>query len=218
MENAKAFGIRLLNFADSQDLSDIAVNVYWGLRNITELLDGFKAGTENEVLDAHDDDVQYSDRVEVLERATHPLWYSSTKDPSTLVFRLFGSATLIYIYTVLRDMPPELRIMKLIAMRMKDQMERAPNLNVLLATFPELMLWILFLGGQVAETARKPYFARQASMILLMKRIEDQQGILKASQDFLWPERSPIEEDERQEEDFEDGSLSENSASTSKSS
>jgi hypothetical protein len=108
--------------------------------------------------------------------------------------------------------------MKLIAMRMKDQMERAPNLNVLLATFPELMLWILFLGGKVAETARKPYFARQASMILLMKRIEDQQGILKASQDFLWPERSPIEEDERQEEDFEDGSLSENSASTSKSS
>ena len=105
--------------------------------------------------------------------------------------------------------------MKLVAMRMKDQMERAPNLNVLLATFPELMLWILFLGGQVAETARKPYFARQASKILLMKRIENQQDILKASQRFLWPERSPIEEDERREDDFKDGSLSEN-ASTSK--
>ena len=218
MANAKAFGARLLNFTDWQDLSDVAVNVYWGLRNVTELLDDFKTGTEKGIPDAHDDDVQFSDRVEVLERAAYPLWDSDMKDPSTLVFRLFGSATLIYIYTVLRELPPELRIMKLVAMRMKDQMERAQNLNVLLATFPELMLWILFLGGQVAETARKPFFARQASKILLMKRMEDQQQILKASQDFLWPERHPIEAEEKRVEDFEDGSFSESSEATSRSS
>lgn len=215
LENAKAFRIRLLNFTDMQDLSDIAANVYWGLRNITELLEGFQAGSENEVLDVKDDDVQYSDRVEVLERATHTLWYNNTKDPSTLVFRLFGSATLIYIYTVLRELPPELRIMKLVALRMKDQMERATDLNVLLATFPELMLWILFLGGQVAETQRKPFFARQASKILIMKKIEAQDDILKASQNFLWPERSVFEKKEDREDKSKSSSGSESSASPS---
>lgn len=98
-------------------------------------------------------------------------------------------------------------MLKLIAMRMKDQMERAPNLNDILATFPELMLWILFVGGQVAETERKPFFARQASKILLMKRIENQTDILHASQNFLWPERNSMEDDGL-EEDFDEGWIS----------
>lgn len=212
LENAKALGIRLLNFTESHDLSDAAVNIYWGLRNLTKILEGFKAGTE--VVDTCEDEVQFSDRVEILERATHILWYGSTKKPQTTIFRLFGSAALIYVYIVLRELPPELRMLKLVAMRMKDQMERASDLNVLLATFPDLMLWILFLGGQVAETERKPFFARQASKILLMKKIENQGDILKASQGFLWPERSSIEEEEP-EEDSRDGSMSENLAATS---
>jgi hypothetical protein len=203
--NARALGTRLFNFTESQDLSDVAVNIYWGVRNLTEILEGFRAGTE--LVDSYEEDVQFSDRVEILERATHALWNGNTKDSKTMVFKLFGSATLIYIYTVLRELPPELRMLKLIAMRMKDQMERAQNLNVILATFPELMLWILFLGGQVAETQRKPFFARQASKILLMKRIEDQNNILRASQYFLWPERVAIEE-VQPDESFEDRSMS----------
>lgn len=202
LENAKALGTRLFNFTELQVLSDVVVNIYWGLRNLTEIVEGFKAGIE--VVDSHEHDIQFSDRVEVLERATHILWCRSTRDPQTTIFRLFGSATLIHIYTILRELPPELRMLKLIAMRMKDQMERAPNLNDILATFPELMLWILFVGGQVAETERKPFFARQASKILLMKRIENQTDILHASQNFLWPERNSMEDDGL-EEDFDEG-------------
>jgi hypothetical protein len=212
MKNAKALGVRLFNFTELREFSDIAVNIYWGLRNLTEIVEGFKAGVE--VVDGHADDLQFSDRVEGLERATHTLWYSSTKDPQTTIFRLFGSATLIYIYTILRELPSELRMLKLLAMRMKDQMERASNLNYILATFPELMLWILFVAGQVAETERKPFFARQASKILLMKRIENQTDILKASQSFLWPEQTLIE-DEEMEDDPEDESASEISTTTS---
>ncbi|KAG0648482.1 hypothetical protein D0Z07_5251 [Hyphodiscus hymeniophilus] len=211
-ENAKALGIRLLNFTELHDLSDVAMNIYWGLRNLTEIVEGFKAGIE--VVDRREEELQFSDRVEVLERATHTLWYSNSKDPQTTIFRLFGCATLIYIYTILRELPSELRMLKLVAMRMKDQMERAPNLNDILATFPELMLWLLFLAGSVAEAERKPFFARQASKILLMKKIEDQTNILKASQDFLWPERHSFE-DEGMEDYFEDGSVTEHSATTS---
>ena len=211
MNNAKALGIRLFTFTELRDFSDIAVNIYWGLRNLTEIVEGFKASVE--IVDSYADDLQFSDRVEVLERATHTLWYSSTKDPQTTIFRLFGCATLIYIYTILRELPPELRMLKLLAMRMKDQMERASNLNDIFATFPELMLWILFLAGQVAEAERKPFFARQASKILLMKRIENRTDILNAYQTFLWPEKTLVE-DEEMEYDAEDGSASENWTTT----
>jgi len=179
------------------------MNVYWGMRNLTEVLRAFTSGSESEARDSHDDDLQFTDRVEVLERATHSLWYSDIKDPKTLIFRLLGSATLIYIYTVLRMLPAQLRILKLVAMRMKDQMERAQDLNVVLATFPELMLWVLFLAGQASEVERRPFFARQASKILIMMKIEKEDEIVRASQDFLWPERNDIIEEFDSQEDEE---------------
>lgn len=191
IRHARTLGTCLTNFTASQELSEVAVNIYWGLRNISASLEAIQAGTE--VADAVEECVQFSDRVEVLERATHTFWYCDAEDSTSSIFRLFGWASLIHIYTVLRELPAELRIMKLVATRIKAEMEKCLNLNVLLATFKDLMLWIIFLGGRVSDVSYKPFFAQQAAKILLVINItEDQADILQASQRFLWPERSVL--------------------------
>lgn len=187
--HARTLGTCLANFTASQELSEVAVNIYWGLRNISASLEAIQAGTE--LADAVEECVQFSDRVEILERATHTFWYCDAGDSTSSIFRLFGWASLIYIYTVLRELPAELRIMKLVARRIKAEMEKCLNLDVLLATFKDLMLWIIFLSGRASDVRHKPFFARQAAKILLIINMtEDQADILQASQRFLWPERS----------------------------
>jgi hypothetical protein len=60
-------------------------------------------------------------------------------------------------------------------------------INILLGTFPDLMLWVLFIGGGVASTPRKVWFAKMATRILRIKKVEDDE-VAKTSSYFLWPE------------------------------
>lgn len=185
----KTFSIRLYNFTGS-DLSDKAANVLWGLRNISATLEAIHGGLES--ADALPEELQFSDRVEVLERRVHDLWYvEEPKNKQHTIFRIFGWACLIYIYCTLRELPPELGMNPMLAGKIRGALEQAPDLNVLLATFRDLMLWIMFICGRVADARDRPFFASQATKLLLVQKVEKPIDIIVASEGFLWPERQP---------------------------
>jgi hypothetical protein len=202
---AHTFSTRLFNFSDSSQLSHRAQTLFWGLRNLSLLLEDIRAGRASpDTTNAAD--LQFTDRVEILERLAHSLWYhgpshstppchpSTQNAPpppaNTTIFCLLGHATLIYIYTVLRELPPQLGMLKLVAARIVSIFEKTPpgQQNVLLATFQDLMVWVMFVGGSVAAPREKIYLARLVSRILLVNRWEEERDILSASQRFLWPE------------------------------
>lgn len=185
---AKTFGLRLYNFTSSA-LSDQAAKVLWGLRNVSAILEAVHDGTASPdtVLP---EDTQFSDRVEVLERLVIDLWYVEDSDNEQHpIFRTFGWACIIYIYTVLRELPPELGMMAMLAGRIRTALEACSDLNVLLATFQDLMLWQMFICGRIADARDRPFFASQASKILMIQKTENESDIIVASEGFLWPER-----------------------------
>lgn len=185
----KTFATRLYNFTGSS-LSDQAADVLWGLRNVSAKLEAIHDGLES--ADAPAEELQFSDRVEVLERRVHTLWY--VEDPDNehhVIFRIFGWACLIYIYCTLRELPPELGMNSLLANKIKTALEECPCLNVLLATFRDLMLWQMFICGRVADARDRPFFASQATKLLLIQKVDKPVDIIIASEGFLWPERQP---------------------------
>jgi hypothetical protein len=207
---ARTFSTRLFNFSDSSQLSRRAQTLFWGLRNLSILLEDIHAGRASPDT-PHAEDLQFTDRVEVLERLAHALWYhepsATPTNPApgtcprehaqapqlasdTTIFALLGHATLIYIYTVLRELPPELGMLKLVSTRITNLLEHLPptQQNLLLGTFQDLMIWVMFLGGSVAAPREKVVLAKMVSRILLVNRCESEEGIFEASQRFLWPE------------------------------
>jgi hypothetical protein len=190
---ALAFCTRLVNFTGQQEPSELAANILWGLRNLSVLKETANVGESLSY-----ESMSYSDRVEVIERETQNLLhgtlqtnesvYSSKKPSQSLIFTLFAYAALIHINTVFRDLVPSF-ITSILAHRLELGMDlEDAELNILLGTFPELMLWMLFLGGGAAWPKSKIWFAKTASKILRLKKLEEETGITAASTSFLWPE------------------------------
>lgn len=154
------------------------------------MLEAIHGGLES--ADAPPEELQFSDRVEVLERRAHTLWYVEDPDHEQhVIFRTFGWASLIYIYCALRELPPELGMNSLLASRIKSALQDCPYLNVLLATFRDLMLWQMFICGRVADARDRGFFANQATKLLLIQKVDKPVDIIIASEGFLWPERQP---------------------------
>jgi hypothetical protein len=188
-----AFCTRLVNFTGQQEPSKLAASILWGLRNLSILKE-----TANIAESLSYESISFSDRVELIERETQKLLhctlqksepgFAPQKTSPNLIFTLFAYATLIYINTLFRDLVPSF-ITTTLAQRLELAMDLDDvELNILLGTFPELMLWMLFLGGGAARQKSKVWFAKTASKILRVQRLEEETGITAASTSFIWPE------------------------------
>jgi hypothetical protein len=47
----------------------------------------------------------------------------------------------------------------------------------------------MFICGRVADARDRPFFAQQATKILMVRKVENKTSILVAAEGFLWPER-----------------------------
>jgi len=210
---AQAFCTRFVNFTGQQELSELAAKILWGLRNLSVLKE-----TANRAESLSYESISYSDRVELVERETERLLHDTLQDiesgcglkktrPS-IIFTLFAYATLIYINSTFRELVPSF-ITTVLAHRLELGMDlEDAELNILLGTFPELMLWILFIGGGAARPKSKIWFAKTASKILRVQKLEEEADIMTAYTSFLWPEGRQNYDDSTGE-DYEMTDLSE---------
>jgi hypothetical protein len=183
---ATAFGARVYAFTGSKELSQHASTAFWGLRSISELQSMRKM--EAFVDTAGPCDIQYSDRTEALERVLVPLWYVKNGDCKCAgLLRMFAWASLIYLYADLRDAPNGMTLYGRLAERIRVEMDECRELDASYEAFPDLMLWILFLGGRGASFGSKLYFAKRAAKILAAQGVLEELDIKVASQAFLWP-------------------------------
>jgi hypothetical protein len=183
---ATAFGARMYIFTGSKEISQQASTAFWGLRSVSELQSIRKM--EAFVDTAGPDNIQYSDRTEALERVLVPLWYVKNGEcKCASLLRMFAWASLIYLYADLRDAPIGMSLYGRLAERIRIEMDECYELDAIYETFPDLMLWILFLAGRGARVESKPYFARPAAKILAAQGVFEEPDIKAASQAFLWP-------------------------------
>jgi hypothetical protein len=81
-----------------------------------------------------------------------------------------------------------------LAGRIRVEVDECHELEVIYEAFPDLMLWILILGGRGASTGSKLYFARGAAKTLAAQEDFEEIDIKVA---FLWPidKENPIDRD-----------------------
>lgn len=183
-----------MNFSCHQKQSELAARILWGLRNIS-----FFKETVNQLESDSCESILFSDRVELLEREVQNLLHNALEDigqeaPASgrlhpaLIFVILAYATLIYICFNFRDMLPS-AITCVLAERLELAMDITDSdLNILLGTFPDLMLWVLFIGGDARMGRPRLWYAKTASRILRVKKVNREADIKAASAAFIWPE------------------------------
>jgi hypothetical protein len=165
-------------------ISQQASTEIWGLRSVSELQSIRKM--EAFVDTAGPDNIQYSDRTEALEHVLIPLWcVKSGECKCASLWRIFAWASLIYLYADLRDAPIGMSLYGRLAKRIRIETDECYELDAIYETFPDLMLWILFLTGRGASS---PNCASQdwRPRSWPLKEYEEP-DIKAASQAFLWP-------------------------------
>ncbi|KFY02862.1 hypothetical protein O988_01861 [Pseudogymnoascus sp. VKM F-3808] len=180
---------RLFNFTHQLVLCNDVARIYWGLRNLSIL-----KATANSTDSTSSHGLQFSDRCELLEREVQQLLHSSLResgpeiDNHNLIFTFFARASLLYIYSALRDLLMNVKMFQEVGNQLQDSLDmNDSDLDIFLGTFPDLMLWVLFLGGSVVDFPQKIWFSKTAARVLRACKVEDN-NVKRAAVAFLWPE------------------------------
>jgi hypothetical protein len=149
----------------------------------------FRPGAETEPLD-------YFDSLSRLERRAQKLIaaeYSNESSNDYTIFGLLGYAIAIHTFYFLRDTPPGTPFFHCMSRRIRERLKKI-DLHMLQFQYPEMMLWILIMGGigGIGSSNRR-YFA------LLLSNLCNRLGICGAAEiatsvkEFFWSDiyRSP---------------------------
>jgi hypothetical protein len=120
------------------------------------------------IVDEYDEELPYTDAVYILERRIlelaqlEPL---SQPTQANCVYTLFAYATFLNIYIFMRDCSKELPFNQLLASRIYMILTH-PNINmsILKIHYPELMLWVLIMGGLAGNAnSEGPWFVKSVA-------------------------------------------------------
>lgn len=174
-------------------LSKETVEIYWGIRNLAKLKDNasWTRIRKNEF-------ETYVDVLETLERrlvklVQDPHLRSPTQELA--IYKLFGYAALQHSLAFIHDQFG-LPLLQLQSDRMRQVLESidVPSLNT---QYPEMMLWILIIGGigGLGESRQK-WWANHVASLCLILGINGGGEIAASLADFFWTElyRSPATE------------------------
>lgn len=187
---AVLYEARLFHNTRLEDLSKEMMRIYWALRNLMSLKDaGVHMIRKVEI-------PSWSNMVERTERRLIAMIQSPvlrTRKSNLLIFTLYGNAGLIHTYMFLRDIPRALPFYSLLLDRLRAAIEAADLAN-LHNEYPELMMWILLMGGlgSVAGPARR-WFAKLFAQACIEAGFRGGNAISYALADFQWSDlyRSP---------------------------
>jgi hypothetical protein len=188
---AMLYEAKLFHLTGFQDLSKETMKVYWGMRNLMALKEtALRLTRKVEV-------TSWSDMVERLKRRVVALLQSEavkSGNPKLSIFVLFGNAAIFHISMFMRDLPRGVPLYKLLSSRLRANIE-AVDLAYLHKEYPEMMLWILLIGGLGSTgTPNRGWYAGLLAQACIALGLRGGNAIAYALTEFLWSElyRSPM--------------------------
>jgi hypothetical protein len=171
------------------DLSEETVNIFWELRHLTTIKDSLPdSGLEPEA-------ESFLAMVERLERRISKLLRSERLDllnENSLIYKLFGSASLIHITTILRQNPYPLSMLPFcnsMSIQIRKLLETT-NLHALQIKYPEMILWILMLGGiGGVNTPNQAWCANRLVDACLVSGVRTKAEVALSLTEFLWTDQ-----------------------------
>jgi transcription factor-like protein len=139
----------------------------------------------------------WSDMVERIERRVIELLQSKivkSGNPKVSIFQLFGYAAIIHIYMFMRDIPRGLPFFILISGRLRSSIE-ALNLEQLHKVYPEMVIWILLMGGLGSSGGpNRGWYAKRFAETCMAAGLRGGNSIAYALAEYLWSDlyRSPV--------------------------
>lgn len=183
---------KLINLTGLPDLSQETIEVYWALQHLSRVKDEacyYRTDTS--------DIPSYSDTLEYIERQVVAIVQSehlSLPSQNTSILHLFATAAVLHIYICMRDLPRGLQFRYLLADRLRNELE-CLDIGALLVPYPEMVLWVLILGGMGAIGApSKEWFANILADSCRALGLRGGNEIAFTLKDFFWSElyRSPV--------------------------
>ncbi len=182
---------KLFHLTGLQALSRELMKVYWGSHNLSYLKDAAIHLTRKVEFDS------WSDMVERLERRILAILQTEvvkSGKPKFSIFALFGNAAIFHINMFMRDLPRGLPFYNLLSGRLRARIE-AVDLSCLRKEYPEMVLWILLMGGLGSSgTPNRGWYAELFAEICIASGLREGNAISYALAEFLWTElyRSPV--------------------------
>ncbi|KAH7363780.1 hypothetical protein BKA65DRAFT_545694 [Rhexocercosporidium sp. MPI-PUGE-AT-0058] len=183
---ARRYQSKLYNLTGQEELSAETIHLYSALRSVTPL-------PEREALAMIGDDnptpvFQYKGQLERLERRSLALVLSASdsSNQNLVIYQLFGNAALIHALLFMRDSPASVPLARLLSDRIQRALE-AVDLQIYLLQYPEMILWILIMGGFGATgTATQQNFAVILAESCLALGVVGGSEIASMVGEFLW--------------------------------
>ena len=182
----RRYEAKLFNLTGLPDLSEETINIFWELRHLTAIKDcPSESGLEP-------DSALFLVAVERLERRITKLLRLGCLDvpnEDSLIYKLFGSAALIHTIIIIRQNPYPLSMLpfcNLFSIQIRTLLETT-NLQALQIKYPEMILWILMLGG--IGGVRTPNQAWCANLLVdacIVSGVRTRTEIALSLAEFLW--------------------------------
>jgi hypothetical protein len=141
---AARYKTKLLNLTNLEDLSQETIEVYRNLRHLITEKERVAGSQKSRITEAEFQSLRsYSDQLMHRLIALVQYKFPALPNQNALIYRLFGNAALAHIVMFTCNMP---RAPGLISTRIRTSLEIV-NLRSFQIAYPEMMLWIIMVGG-----------------------------------------------------------------------
>jgi hypothetical protein len=184
--SASRYQAKLSNCTGLPLLSQETIDVLKGLRYYTSTKDNLPSSHEMAELQPILDGSGRLDRrlMKIIR-----LDILNPPDQMTVIFKLFGNAALIHQIMFIRQSPIRLSLTNILSSRIRILLEGA-DLSLLRAQYPDMMLWILVVGGIGGiGTPNQWWYAGLLVDACLAMGVRTREELVATLADFLWSDQ-----------------------------
>ncbi|KAG9236250.1 hypothetical protein BJ875DRAFT_235400 [Amylocarpus encephaloides] len=184
---ATRYKSKLVNLTRLPELAAETVEVFWSLRTLTLAKEKVTGGRAKQK-----DGESWSEILNYLERRVIRIAQSFEAygggGPDTFIYYIFSTAMTLHIIMFLHDHSQGLPLLYLLSTRIRRQIELS-NIPMLQLRYPEMMMWVLVLGGLSAANAEKrTWFAGLLAQGCEASGIRGGNELALTLTEFIWTE------------------------------
>jgi hypothetical protein len=177
---------KLSNFTSLQNFSQETIEIYKVMRHFTAKKDHLSVSHDRLEL------LKLLDMSARLDRRIVKIIRSEILDPPnqmTVIYKLFGYAAMIHQVMFIRQIPTRVSLSNILSARLRTLLEGI-DLTVLQTQYPDMMLWILMLGGVGGVgTPNQRGFAELLADACCAAGVRARTEIAATLADFLWTDQ-----------------------------